>query len=488
MRINLERIRDALSARGLVAEVRGTLPAEATGISDDSRTVERGGLFIAVRGSSSDGHDFLAAAASRGASCAIVENAARTHLPALVVKKGRDAAALAAASAFGNPARQLTLIGVTGTNGKTTTTAILRHLLDDGSERSSASIGTLGVLMGSAGRVLPGGGGLTTPGPVELQRILRALVDGGARSVAMEVSSHSLDQRRIDGIEFDAAVFTNLTRDHLDYHGTMEAYFAAKSRLLEYLAPKARVIVNADASEWNTLRLTEAPLTFAIHKPADVRAEGVRYTPHGSEWRLVAGQQAAEVQLPLIGDVNVQNALAAAAAAVALSVSTSAIAARLATVPQVPGRLEIISSHPTVLRDYAHTPDALERALETARAFTSGKLIVIFGCGGDRDKGKRPLMGAIAEKGADSVIVTSDNPRTEDPDRIIDEIVAGMRAGRHERVTDRHAAIERAIQMAGDADIVLLAGKGHETYQVRGTVSYPFDEKEIVKEITRSHA
>jgi UDP-N-acetylmuramoyl-L-alanyl-D-glutamate--2,6-diaminopimelate ligase len=180
--------------------------------------------------------------------------------------------------------------------------------------------------------------------------------------------------------------------------------------------------------------------------------------------------------------------LAAAAAAVALSVSTSAIAARLATVPQVPGRLEIISSHPTVLRDYAHTPDALERALETARAFTSGKLIVIFGCGGDRDKGKRPLMGAIAEKGADSVIVTSDNPRTEDPDRIIDEIVAGMRAGRHERVTDRHAAIERAIQMAGDADIVLLAGKGHETYQVRGTVSYPFDEKEIVKEITRSHA
>jgi UDP-N-acetylmuramoyl-L-alanyl-D-glutamate--2,6-diaminopimelate ligase len=486
MRIDMERIRAALASRSLLADVRGTLPSEATGISDDSRTIERGGLFIAVRGSTSDGHDFLDAAASRGASCAIVEDVTRTRLPALVVKKGREAAAVAAASAFRSPAEKLTLIGVTGTNGKTTTTSILRHILDQDS--SAASIGTLGVLIGSEGSVLPGGGGLTTPGPVELQRILRALVDTGVRAVAMEVSSHSLDQRRIDGIEFNAAVFTNLTRDHLDYHGTMKAYLAAKLRLLDYLAPSGSVIVNGDASEWEALRPPRAALKFAIHKPADLRAEAVRFTPYGSEWRLVTARESAAVRLPLIGDVNVENALAAAAAAYALGTSIPTIVSRLASVPQVPGRLEIISTRPTVLRDYAHTPDALERALATSRAFTSGRLIVMFGCGGDRDRGKRPLMGRIAEKGADAVIVTSDNPRTEDPDRIIDEIVAGMDATRYERITDRHAAIERAIQTAGDDDIVLLAGKGHETYQVRGTVSYPFDEKEIVREITRAHA
>jgi UDP-N-acetylmuramoyl-L-alanyl-D-glutamate--2,6-diaminopimelate ligase len=488
MRINVERMRDALEAHGLLVAVRGNLPAQATGISDDSRSIEPGGVFIAVRGSSSDGHDFLDAAASRGAVCAIVEDPARTQLPALVVKRGREAAARAATVAFGNPAEHLTLIGVTGTNGKTTTTSILRHLLDQDAPGSSASIGTLGVLIGSNGDVLPGGGGLTTPGPVELQRILRALVDGGVRVVTMEVSSHSLDQRRIDGISFDAAVFTNLTRDHLDYHGTMEAYFAAKARLLDYLTPDGLVIVNADASEWASLHPPRAPLTFAVQRQADVRAESVRYTARGSEWRLVTSQGAAEVRLPLIGDVNVQNALAAAATAFAVGLSPSKIVSRLATVPQVPGRLEIISTQPTVLRDYAHTPDALERALASARAFTRGRLIVLFGCGGDRDRGKRPLMGAIAERGADAVIVTSDNPRTEDPDHIIDEIVSGMHASKHERITDRHAAIERAIGIAGEGDTVLLAGKGHETYQIRGTVSYPFDEKEIVREITRTHA
>lgn len=487
MKVDVTRIRSALAERGLLAGTQGVLPALATGISDDSRTVERGGLFIAVRGWQSDGHDFLEAAAGRGAVCAVVEDASRTTLPAIVVSKGREAAALAAATAFGNPARHLRLIGVTGTNGKTTTTSILRHLLDDGSV-SSASIGTLGVLLGSRGAVFPGGGGLTTPGPVELQRILRALVDDGARTVAMEVSSHSLDQRRIDGIELDAALFTNLTRDHLDYHGTMEAYLAAKARLLDYLRPAGTAIVNADATEWAALGPAGPLLTFGIKADAQVRARDVRFTSTGSQWRLTTPSGEAEVKLPLIGDVNVQNGLAAAAAAFALGLSVPDIAARLATVPQVPGRLEVISAQPTVLRDYAHTPDALERALGTARAFTKGKLIVMFGCGGDRDKGKRPLMGEIAERGADVVIVTSDNPRTEDPDSIIDEIEAGMRPGTHERLTDRHAAIARAIQIAAEGDIVLLAGKGHETYQIRGTVSYPFDEKEIVKDIVGEHA
>ena len=379
------------------------------------------------------------------------------------------------------------IIAVTGTNGKTTTTSIIRHLFDDG-HGSSASIGTLGILLGSEAAVLPGGSGLTTPGPVELQRVLRELTDRRVHTVAMEVSSHSLDQRRVDGLEFDVVVFTNLTRDHLDYHGTMEKYLQAKALLLDYQKPGGTAVINADAEEWRALKLRARPITFGVHAPADIRAENIRFTSEGSEWTLVTPRESADVRLPLIGDVNVENALAAAASAFALGQSANVIAERLGNVPQVAGRLEIISTRPTVLRDYAHTPDALERSLKTARAFTRGKLIVVFGCGGDRDKGKRPLMGEIAERGADCAIVTSDNPRTEDPDAIIDDIEAGMRASSHERVTDRLSAIRRAIEMAESGDIVLLAGKGHETYQIRGTTSYPFDEKEIVQDITGSHA
>ena len=487
MRVSLNAIRAALAERGLLVGESGEIPKEAGGISDDSRKVSRGDLFIAVRGWNSDGHDFLDAAAQRGAVIAIVEDPSRTSLPSLVVREGRRAAAVASATAYGDPARNLRLLGVTGTNGKTTTTSIMRHLFDEG-DGSSASIGTLGVLVGSGGEILPGGGGLTTPGPVELQRILRELADRGVRTIAMEVSSHSLDQRRVDGLEFDVAVFTNLTRDHLDYHGTMEKYLEAKTRLLDYLKAEGTVVINADAPEWKSLRPRSRPLTFAARQSADIRAEDIRYTSEGSKWRLVTPRGSADVTLPLIGDINVENALAAAATAFALGQTATAIADGLHTVPQVAGRLEIISTRPTVLRDYAHTPDALERSLKTARAFTRGKLIVVFGCGGDRDKGKRPLMGGIAERGADCAIVTSDNPRTEDPDAIIDDIEAGMRSSKHERVTDRLTAIQRAIDLAAEGDIVLLAGKGHETYQIRGTTSYPFDEKEIVREMTRSHA
>jgi UDP-N-acetylmuramoyl-L-alanyl-D-glutamate--2,6-diaminopimelate ligase len=268
----------------------------------------------------------------------------------------------------------------------------------------------------------------------------------------------------------------------------MEAYLKAKIRLVDYLKPDGTTVVNADAPEWSAIESPSRRLTFAARAAADIRAADIRYTPHGSEWKLVTPSGSANVKLPLIGEVNVENSLAAAAAAFGLGQSADSIAGRLAAVPQVAGRLEIISTRPTVLRDYAHTPDALERSLKTARAFTRGKLIVVFGCGGDRDKGKRPLMGEIAERDADRAIVTSDNPRTEDPDAIIDDIEAGMRASKHERVTDRLAAIQRAIELAQDGDIVLLAGKGHETYQIRGTTSYPFDEKEIVREMTGSHA
>jgi UDP-N-acetylmuramoyl-L-alanyl-D-glutamate--2,6-diaminopimelate ligase len=476
-------VRDALTRAGVLLDVRGAMPDQLTGISDDSRQVVPGSLFVAVRGTARDGHDFLSAIADR-AGATIVEDASRTTLPAFVVSDARRAAPVAAAAAYGEPGSRLRLVGVTGTNGKTTTVGMLRHLLDDATGGRSASVGTLGVLVGSEGVPQPGGGGLTTPGPIELQRVLRALVDAGVTDVAIEVSSHSLDQRRVDGLAFAAAVFTNLTRDHLDYHGTMDAYVAAKARLIDYLTTTGIAVINADDDVWRGLARAPRQVRFSLAgKDADVRASDVRYTPRGSEWALEAGGAKADVQLPLVGDFNVANALGAAASAWALGMSADVIAGRLSTLPQVPGRLERIYERPTVLRDYAHTPDALERALLAVRPFAERRLLVVFGCGGDRDRGKRPEMGAIAERLADHAIVTSDNPRTEDPDRIIDDIEAGMQGANHERITDRHDAIARALTIAAPDDVVVLAGKGHETYQIRGTIAYPFDEREIVREL-----
>lgn len=483
-RVALHDVAQALEQAGLLAERRGTLPVWATSITDDSRAVTPGALFVAVRGSQRDGHDFLADAAARGAFAAIVEDPTRTTLPALVVREGRRATAIAAAAAFDEPARQLTLVGVTGTNGKTTTVDMLRHLLD-APDRPAASIGTLGVRVGSAGTPLPGGSGLTTPGPVELQRVFRQLVDAGVRQVAMEVSSHSLDQRRVEGVAFDAAVFTNLTRDHLDYHQSMEAYFAAKARLIDQLTPDGAAVINADDPAWAALPPAARTVTFsATGGDADVTVLDLTFEPRGSRGTLRVGSDDAPLALPLIGDFNVANACAAAAAAHALGMPIDTIAARLAAQPQVPGRLEVVHESPTVLLDYAHTPDALERAIAAIRPFTAGRVIVVFGAGGDRDRGKRPEMGRIAARDADVAVLTSDNPRTEDPERILDDIEAGMGKGGHVRVVDRRAAIARALELAGPDDVVLLAGKGHETYQVRGTETFPFDERAIVAELT----
>ena len=303
----------------------------------------------------------------------------------------------------------------------------------------------------------------------------------------MEVSSHALDQRRIEGVRYEAAVFTNLTRDHLDYHGTMDAYLAAKARLVELLTAEGAAVVNADDPAWASLPPAPRQLRFSTAgAPADLRAEDVRYGPRGSEWTLAAGREQHAVRLPLIGDFNVANALGAAAAAWALGDAPAGIARRLSTLPQVPGRLEILHERPTVLRDYAHTPDALARALDAVRPFARERLVVLFGCGGDRDVGKRPIMGRIAQERADYVIVTSDNPRTEDPERILDDVLAGMQPDpeRVARIEDRRAAIAHALEIAAPDDVVVLAGKGHETYQIRGTTSYPFDEPAIVRELT----
>ena len=487
--VRVDTIVEALRRAGLLVAIEGELPQTVDAITDDSRGVVAGALFLAVRGSERDGHAYLDRAAQGGAVVVVVDDASRSTLPAIVVTDTRRAAAMAAAAFHGEPAKQLRLVGVTGTNGKTTTVGMLRHLLDEPDARC-ASIGTLGVLIGSEGTPLDGGSGLTTPGPVELQRLLRTLHDMGVRTVAMETSSHALHQGRAEGLRFAAAVFTNLTRDHLDYHITMESYLAAKALLIPLIAEDGTAVINADDAAWAMLPPAPRKVTFGLNGRADVRAADIRFGPRGSEWDLMIGAWAQPVdstarhavRLPLIGDFNIANAVGAAAAAWCLGVPADEIARRLTTMPQVPGRLEIIHDEPAVLRDYAHTPDALARALDAVRPFTSGTLIAVFGCGGDRDKGKRPEMGRIAESHADRVFVTSDNPRTEDPERILDDIEAGMHTP-HERIEDRRAAIAHAIRSAKSGDVVVLAGKGHEDYQIRGTVKFPFDERIIVGEI-----
>jgi UDP-N-acetylmuramoyl-L-alanyl-D-glutamate--2,6-diaminopimelate ligase len=323
----------------------------------------------------------------------------------------------------------------------------------------------------------------TTPDAIEVHGLLARLRDRGVKTAAMEASSHGQVQGRLNGVRFKGALYTNISRDHLDYHGTMEAYLDAKALLLGQLAGDGVAVVNADDAAWRSLPAVSRTVWYGSAAEAHVRVSQVRCAPDGSRLVLDFAGDAHAVTLPLIGDFNVTNALAAAACAWALGVSPGEIAARLATLPQVPGRLEIVHSRPTVLRDYAHTPDALQRAIDAVRPFTGGRVIVVFGCGGDRDRGKRPEMGRIAAAGADVAIVTSDNPRTEDPERILDDIESGMGDTPHERIEDRREAIARALALAAPDDLVLLAGKGHETYQVRGTTRPPFDERQIVHEI-----
>ena len=468
----------ALRREDLLVAAPAAVPA-LSAISTDSRRVGPGALYIAVRGSATDGHRFVRDAAAAGAAALVVETPQGLDVPEVVVRDGRAAALAIARAWYGDPGQSLTLIGITGTNGKTTTAGLVRHLLN--AAGTSASIGTLGAFDGGGREVPSTAGSLTTPGAIDLQATLAALRERGTEFVAMEASSHSLDQGRLDGLAFAAAVYTNLTRDHLDYHATMEAYLTAKLRLSTYLRLDGTEVVNLDDDAWRALPPRGPRLTFGLDPAADVQASEVHLDAAGSSFRLRTPFGAAEARLPLLGDFNVPNALAAAAVALALGRKLDEVVTRLAAAPQVPGRMERIADRPcVVLRDYAHTPDALERALATLRPLTAGRLIVVFGCGGDRDRGKRPIMGRIAATGADLPIVSSDNPRTEDPDAIIDDVVQGMGTSDFLRIADRRAAIARALAEARHGDTVLLAGKGHETYQVVGTVKQPFDEREIV--------
>lgn len=472
----------ALRRAGLLVSSSGELGPVA-GVTMDSRRVEAGFVFVAVRGSQQDGHGFVAHALKSGAGLIVAERSVANGRPEVIVTDGRRAAIVLAQWWYHDPARRLSLIGVTGTSGKTTTTLLTRHLLNG--DGRAGSIGTLGAFDGADRPVASTAGSLTTPGPIDLVATLAGLVGAGVERVAMETSSHSLDQGRLEGLTFAGAIFTNLSREHLDYHRTMEEYRDAKLKLLDLVHPGGTIAANRDDPAWDLLEGRAGVLTFGEHPGAVVRAEGVSLLPTSSRFRLAGRFGSAEVELPLPGAFNIANALGAATVALGLGHRLDEVVARLATAPQVPGRMERIAERPcVVLRDYAHKPDALERVLDTLRPITPGKLICLFGCGGDRDRGKRPIMARIAAERADLVIVTSDNPRTEDPEQILDDVVAGIPAGsRFERVADRREAMARALSLASAGDTLVLAGKGHESYQIIGKEYLPFDEREIVREL-----
>jgi UDP-N-acetylmuramoyl-L-alanyl-D-glutamate--2,6-diaminopimelate ligase len=460
-----------------------TAPGVAvTGLALDSRSLRPGEAFVALAGHARHGLEFLPEAVARGAVAVLSdrEPAGDPGLPVVVVPGLRARLGEIANRLHGSPSRALTVIGVTGTNGKTSTVQLLAQALEHLGCRAG-TIGTLGA--GLHGRLEAGE--RTTPDVLEVHGLLARMRDAGASHVAMEVSSHALDQRRVDGVAFRVAVFTNLTRDHLDYHGTMDAYFAAKARLFRDFRPAAAVIdIDGD---WGR-RLAAEPLaaarvfrTSARDDPsADWRARDVRTSPAGLAFELVGPTGARAIETRLLGRFNVSNLVGVAACLGALGVPLDAIAAALPTLEPIPGRMNRIGgpgAGPLVVVDYAHTPDALEKALETLRAHTPGRLVCVFGCGGERDAGKRPAMGAIAERLADVIVITDDNPRGEDGDAIVAAIVAGLREPARARVErDRAAAIASAIGLAAAGDTVLIAGKGHEAYQDRGGIRAPFDD------------
>ena len=460
---------------------------DVRGLTYDSRRVTPGDVFIALKGLKAAGADFSMDAVRRGAVAVVADTPADAAIsvPWFVVPDARAAMATIAAELYGHPSRSMQVIGITGTNGKTTTAYLLRAVF----EAAGRKCGLLGTVAYSVGdEELPAL--RTTPEAPDVQRMFRQMVDAGCRACVMEVSSHALALRRVDETSFAAAVFTNLTRDHLDYHVDMESYFAAKRRLFDMLPPGAPSVINVDDPRGDTLRKAVAvPITFALNKPADVTPGPLNLTFDGLEFDVRTPQGAVHVKSPLVGRPNVSNILATVAVATALDVPEDAIELGLTSLRGVPGRFEVVSAPDddvAVVIDYAHTDDALKNLLETARPLARRRVITVFGCGGDRDRTKRPLMGAVAARLSDVVVMTSDNPRTEDPVRIIEEIKRGVpvksdRSAATFTIVDRKEAIQFAIKKAEPGDLVLLVGKGHEQFQVIGTDELPFDEAAIAR-------
>jgi UDP-N-acetylmuramoyl-L-alanyl-D-glutamate--2,6-diaminopimelate ligase len=477
------------------------------GIAIDSRAVAPGDLFVALRGANADGHDYLAQAAALGAVALLVDEAPRAAglPPAIVVPDTRRALARVALRFYGDPARELTLIAVTGTNGKTSTTFLVESILA-AAGLSAGLIGTVEVrYAGERLRALN-----TTPESLELQRLLRDMCTRGVRAAVMEVSSHGLALERVAGVRFDAAAITNLTQDHLDFHGTMEAYGETKALLFRHhLKPGGVGVVNLDeprAEQFLAAARAGGARTLGVTRrpgvPADVRVESAEVSLSGVTARLGLPSGPLALSLPLVGDFNVENLVVAVGIAVGLGLAPEVIARGVAACPQVPGRMERVAGGapdaPVVLVDYAHTPDAVEKVLRAVRPLTPGRVLAVFGCGGDRDRSKRPKMAEAVARFADLAVLTSDNPRTEDPEAILREVEAGISAMHavapealagsaraYVKRADRREAIELAIAAARPGDSVVIAGKGHEDYQIIGRERLPFDDREEARRALR---
>ena len=484
----------ALRGRGLI-RADDALRAEAavgavSGIAYDSRTVTAGQVFVALKGQHADGTSFARQAIQRGAAAIVSEQAAPdgVHVPWAIVEDARLALAVLAAAFYRDPSREMRVIGITGTNGKTTTAYLLASIFEAAGIRCGL-LGTVGYRIGAEVREAT----RTTPEAPDVQALLREMAERQCGACAMEVSSHALSLRRVDDITFAAAIFTNLTRDHLDFHADMDEYFRAKRRLFEMLPRDAPSLVNLDDPRGAALLAAGGrPLTYAINRPADVTPGPLSFSLAGLSFDVRTPRGTLQVTSKLVGRPNVYNILAAVSAASALDLPLDAIARGLRSLEGVPGRFQVVSDakdEVTVVVDYAHTDDALRNLLETARPLAPGRLITVFGCGGDRDRTKRPLMGAVAGRLSDLIVVTSDNPRGEDPNRIIEEVRRGITvdtrrdsAQRVLTIVDRKAAIAKAIEVARAGDVVLVAGKGHEKYQVIGAQTLPFDDVAVARE------
>ena len=479
-----------LLSRAQVRQVHGAPDVEISSLSYDSRQVEQGALFFALPGGRSDGFDYIAQAVDRGAAAIVAERLPAdlpAEMPFVEVDDVRETLTFLASFFYHQPTLKLKLAGVTGTNGKTTTTYLLKHIC----ERVAWRCGLIGTVRYEIGDEIVSSA-RTTPEALDLQSLLARMRDAGCKAAVMEVSSHAITLGRIRGLEFDAAVFTNLTQDHLDFHGNLEAYFEAKASLFTHYLPTQKrkrgvAVINIDdrfgAELYSRVSKLMRVITYGVGSRADFRASNFKTELGGTAYQLDAQDRSFLVRLPLIGKFNIYNSLAALAAAVAMGVQLRAAVLALATAPHVPGRLELVAAKRNyqVFVDYAHTDDALNNVLRTLRDLNPNRLIVVFGCGGDRDRAKRPLMGRAAEQGADFSIITSDNPRSEDPGAILRDVEGGFQSGNYEKIVDRAEAIQRAIGMAQLRDIVLIAGKGHENYQEFAHKTLPFDDVEVAR-------
>lgn len=480
--------------KGIKARINRSLPeVDITSVSADSRNVKRGGLFFAIEGLRFDGHRFVDDALKKGAVAAVVDRHARKPLKKeniIKVPDTRKAFSVAARNFFKSPSEKLKVIGITGTNGKTTVSFLTESILN----AAGIPCGVIGTIEYRTGRARPVHEERTTPDALSLNALLEGMRKNKFGAVAMEVSSHALDQKRVDDVFFDIAVFTNLTHEHLDYHGSLKNYFFCKAKIFSRLKKTGKAVINTDDQYVKRIRkmIKGKCVTYGLKKGAEISARIERLNTSGSSFTVTAGNKDKfNVATKLAGLHNISNILAAAAACFSLGIDPEAIKKGIERVRSIPGRLEPVESGQAfkVFVDYAHTQDALKNVLEFLNKIKQRNIITVFGCGGDRDRAKRPLMAQVAQEGSDFVIVTSDNPRSESPEKIAQEVEGGMKRkeGGYTVILDRHSAIENALKRARKGDIVLIAGKGHEKFQIIGEKKIPFDDVRVAEKLLKGY-